>query len=364
MSGQHIMGELLSPGNGWTGFLRGRTIELKFSSAAVCGTPQDPYLPDWDGVPLALTIDSSVPPSDLSPLPDGHSGNSYTWNFPRLNCQAPPDLTASVPVSLPTYLATEVNNSTAFGGLGVLLAGWSSQIILLLFATYFWLRYRRAYAGGAGLGFFLIAITTLGFAAVAASSLSNGPLSDAAVLVGIYGVIFSLAVTRPPRDRLLIAAAAISLTAVLLWVSYSNVLGIDAFATPVLGVALLVEAAAAVLAVAGGFCAFRRLRRVVFGGLVRSTKGRLATRLDLAVFCGGTAILAAVAYSAGNIQVPTSLATFAFSEISTLQYCIPAFSLALIAAALIIPFLPGDPAAGRWRLWYGPLGFAAAPKFI
>ena len=245
-----------------------------------------------------------------------------------------------------------------------MLAGWSSQIILLLFATYFWLRYRRAYAGGAGLGFFLIAITTLGFAAVAASSLSNDPLSDAAVLVGIYGVIFSLAVTRPPRDRLLIAAAAISLTAVLLWVSYSNVLGIDAFATPVLGVALLVEAAAAVLAVAGGFCAFRRLRRVVFGGLVRSTKGRLATRLDLAVFCGGTAILAAVAYSAGNIQVPTSLATFAFSEISTLQYCIPAFSLALIAAALIIPFLPGDPAAGRWRLWYGPLGFAAAPKFI
>lgn len=79
--------------------LRGRTIELKFSSAAVCGNPQDPYLPDWDGVPLALTIDSSVPPSGLSPLPEGHSGTSYTWNFPRLNCQAPPGLTASVPVS-------------------------------------------------------------------------------------------------------------------------------------------------------------------------------------------------------------------------------------------------------------------------
>jgi hypothetical protein len=63
MSGQHIVGELLSPGNEWTGSLRGRTIELKFSSAAVCGNPQDPYLPDWDGVPLALTIDSSVVPA-------------------------------------------------------------------------------------------------------------------------------------------------------------------------------------------------------------------------------------------------------------------------------------------------------------
>ena len=69
--------------------------------------------------------------------------------------------------------------------------------------------------------------------------------------------------------------------------------------------------------------------------------GRLAAGLDIGIFCAGTAILAAVAYSAGNAQPPLSFTNYGFSEINTLQYCIPAFSGVLIATALIIPFLPG-----------------------
>ena len=362
VSGQHILGELLSPGNGWSGSLHGRTIALSFSSTAFCNTPRDPYAADWGGTPLTLAVDSSVSPSGLSPLPDDHSGNSYTWSFPRLSCKTPSRLKVSVPVSFPTFLATTVSSWTAFGGLGFFLSGWCSQIILLLFATFFWLRYRRAYASayfGTGRGFFLIAVTALGFVGVAANSLPNGPLSAAAWLLGVYGLFFALSLTRPPRDRVLIGAAAVSLAAFLLWVSYSGALGVDAFTLPALTVAFLVESTAAALAVAGGLYAVRRLRHIASDLLGSGADGRLAAGLDIGIFCAGTAILAAVAYSAGNAQAPLSFTNYGFSEIDTLQYCIPAFSAVLIATALIIPFLPGAPPAGRRRLWYGLLGFAA-----
>jgi hypothetical protein len=355
---QNVLGRLLSPGSGWSGSLKGRTIALQFSSATACGSLDNRYLPDWAGAPLALTVDSDAPPSALSPMPDSHSGSSYTWSFSRLNCKAPPGIKISIPISLPAYLATEVNNETALGGLGLFLAGWSGEIILLLFAVFFWVRHRRAYAD-AGLGFYLVAVTALGFVAVAANSLRNGPLPVAAILAGVYGVFFALSLTRPLWGRLLIGAAAAGLAAFLLWLSYSRTLGDDVVAARTLGVALFAESCAAILAIGGGLCTWGRLRRVVFAGVLRGADGPLAKFLDLAILYGGTAIAAAAAFSVGDLQTPLTLINSVYSEISVLQYFIPAFSSVLIAAALVIPFVAGGPGAGRWQLWYGLLGFAA-----
>ena len=315
-SDQDAAAGLLSPGDGWTGSLQDRALALQFSPVTAC-------LYGWAGTQLALTVDTDTPPGSLSPTPDRHAGSSYTWSTP-LKCDDSPGVLVSVPLSWPAYLATSLNNGPVLDGFLNSLAGWSGEIILFLFAIFFCARNRHAHAG-TGVVPYLLSVTALGFAAVAARGCGDGLLP----LAGVYGVFFALSLAGPLWGRLFIGVAAAGLAVLLQLLPDSG----GTWAAGGNDAELTAWICAIVFVTGGGWYAWGRLRRVVFGVMLRSAEGRLAKSLDLAILYGGTLIAAAVAFSAGD-QAPLLL--------DILAYLIPAFSSVLIAAALVIPSPQAD----------------------
>jgi hypothetical protein len=357
---QFELPSLLSTDN-WHSALRGGAVDLSFSTANLCLAHAGSSMPNWNGTQLTVTVNASGPVSDLSAMPASHSGTSYEWNFPRLNCHAPPRLSISVRAPFMAYVGAKVANTASSTFLN--LINWSGEIVLLLIGAAVWARNRRgirhaSYMSG------LLAIVALGLVPATYPG-SADTLPTLAVTLGVYGVILAMVSTGGRRIRLLAAIAAVGAAIAITWVFASGrrdeVTGLPRH---MIGVSIVIEAGVLVLMIAAGVLASRRLRAIsTQSGIGRETAAGPERRLDVVIeYGGGTLLAMALAYSLGNITPPISAMGLVYSELGVFSYAITPYLFILLAAALVIPLADLGAAADRRQIWAGALGLAVVTQ--
>jgi hypothetical protein len=343
--------------SGWTTTLHAGAVRLAFQSSGFCdSSPGSPPV-HWDGTQFTATLTTTGSVSDLSSLPTTHSGNDYSWSFPKLDCKKASAIKLSAHVPLVTYADTRIVDAPSVGPTWINLFSSLFDVLVLLTGFVVWQRNRRFLRSTTRM-LDLLAISSLGLAATFLYGGSDA-LTPVAALFAIYGIILALLLRGRLwlRDGVVIIITALAIAAVPPHIRYHISANTQDTAPYILGAEVLVALCMAI----SGVLVYRRLHaglhRVYIDGL---GPGRTSLRLDLALLYAWALVAAAFAYSLCNVQAPHDVLSIALAEIGVPAYALYPFILTLLVIALVLPLIERGTAAAPRQLCAGIIGFAFA----